>query len=54
MVWGLPEGVGGAGWRGTKGENQDNCNSILIKIYFFKKEICKNVKEYHSNICFVK
>ena len=29
---GLPEGVGGAGLRGAKGENQDNCNSIINKV----------------------
>ena len=34
---GLPEGVGGAGWReGKGGKNQDNCNSIINKIYFKK------------------
>ena len=35
------ENVGGrgcAGWRGKRGEKWDNCNSIINKIYFFKKE----------------
>ena len=32
MVWGLYEAVGGAEWRGPKGENWDNCNSIINKI----------------------
>ena len=26
---GLPEGVGGTGWRRAKGRNQDNSNSII-------------------------
>ena len=30
---GRPEGVGGAGWRGAKGENQDNC--IISKYIIF-------------------
>ena len=30
------EGMGGTGWRGTEGENWDNCNSIINKIYFKK------------------
>ena len=34
---GMPEGVGGAGWRGAKGENWDNRNSIVNK-YNLKKE----------------
>ena len=29
MVGGLPEEVGGAGWRGAK---RDNCNNIINKI----------------------
>ena len=28
----LPGGVWGAGWKGAKGENQDNCNNIINKI----------------------
>ena len=32
MVVGLLEGVGGAGWRGAKGGNEDNCNSIINDI----------------------
>ena len=36
MVLGLPEGVGAAGWRRTKGGNWDNCNSIINKTYFKK------------------
>ena len=27
-------GNGGTGWKGAKGENWDNCNSIINKIYF--------------------
>ena len=41
MVGGLPEGVGGAGWRGERGKNRDNCNSIINKI---KKKIEKETK----------
>ena len=33
-VGGLLEGVGCAGWRGAKGENQDNYSSIINKIQF--------------------
>ena len=29
---GIPEGVGGAGWRGQRGKNWDNYNSIINKI----------------------
>ena len=32
MMWGLPEGVGGAGWRGANWKTWDNCNSIINKI----------------------
>ena len=31
-------GRGCAGWRGVKGGKWDNCNSIIHKLYFFKKE----------------
>ena len=27
-----------AGWSGTKGENWDNCNGIIIKIAFKKEK----------------
>ena len=30
-------GNGGTGWKGAKGENWDNCNSIINKIYFLKE-----------------
>ena len=30
---GLPEGRGGPRQRGAKGENWDNCNSLINKIY---------------------
>ena len=30
---GLLEGMGGTRWSGAKGENWDNCNSIINKIY---------------------
>ena len=32
-------GNGGTGWNGAKGENWDNCNSIINKIYIFKRSI---------------
>ena len=32
MMWGLPEGVGGARWREVNGEKWDNCNSIINKL----------------------
>ena len=37
----IPCRGGGAGWKGAKVENQDNCSSIINKIYFknFKKEV---------------
>ena len=31
MVWGWPEGVGGAGWREAKEENWDDCKKINIE-----------------------
>lgn len=34
MVEQLPEVLRGSGWRGTKGKNQDNYNSILNKMQF--------------------
>ena len=33
---GLLEGMEDIRWRGAKGENWDNCNSIINKIYFKK------------------
>ena len=35
---GIAGGNVGTWWRGTKGESWDNCNSIINKIHFFKKE----------------
>ena len=35
---GIARGNGDTGWRGTKGENWDNCNNIINKLYL-KKEI---------------
>ena len=32
-VWELTVGVGSAGWRGERGKNWDNCNSIKSKIF---------------------
>ena len=32
-VGGITGGKGVTGWRGAKGENWDNCNSIINKIY---------------------
>ena len=32
----MPEGIGGTGWRGAKGENQDNYNSLINKIQLIK------------------
>ena len=32
----------GTGWRGARGKNWDNCNSIINKIYFYKKKKIKN------------
>ena len=38
LRWGNAGGRGGAGQRGVKGrEKWDNCNSIINKIYIFKK-----------------
>ena len=47
-VGGLPEGVGGAGWRWAKirEKNQDNHNSIINKI--IKKNL-KDKKTLHNN-----
>ena len=45
---GLPEGVGGAGWRGAKGKNQNNCNSIIDNIIFKKAFEFKN--DYFRNL----
>ena len=36
MVGGLPEGVEGAGWRGAKGKNLDNCNGVINKMQLKK------------------
>ena len=33
LRWGDAGGVGGAGWRGDRGGNWENCNSIINKIY---------------------
>ena len=40
MVWRLPEGSGGRWVGGTKGENWDNSNNTVNKIFlnFFKNE----------------
>ena len=35
---GLPEGMGSAGWKRQRGENEDNHNSIINKIQFKKEE----------------
>ena len=40
-------GRGCAGWRGIKGGKWDNCNSIISKIYFLKKEL-DNLPDSHS------
>ena len=37
MVWGLPEGVGSAGWRGENGKSLDNGNSIMNTFFFNKR-----------------
>ena len=37
LKWGNGGGRGCAGWRRIKGRKWDNCNSIINKIYFFKK-----------------
>ena len=34
LKWGNEGERGCAGWRGLKGGKQDNCNSIINKIYF--------------------
>ena len=34
---GIPGGNMGTGWRGIKGENGDNCNSIINKIHLRRK-----------------
>ena len=39
-AWRLPEGVRGAEWRGAKGKNWDNYNSIINKILFKMKKSC--------------
>ena len=36
-VWGWPEVVGGAGWRGAKGMNLDNYNSLINNIQLGEK-----------------
>ena len=41
---GIAGGKGDIGWRGAKGENWDNCNSIINKIYL-KKEGQRNKME---------
>ena len=37
IMWGLPEGVRGAGWRVQKGKIWDNCNRTLRNIIKNKK-----------------
>ena len=36
-------GMGILGGEGQRVENWDNCNSIINKKYFFKKEVAKKV-----------
>ena len=38
-------GKGYAGWKGIKGGKWDNCNSIINKIYFFKRIQSKQKEE---------
>ena len=54
MVQGWPEGVGGAGWRGKKGKDWDNCNSIIHEINL-KKKSCDVLadRDLNLNSCYL-
>ena len=42
-------GKGGTRWRGAKGENWDNCNSIINKIYYKRFSVEEQEHEREGN-----